>query len=147
MEPVVSVVTSPNNLTYGQKLWIAHQLIDEHRAPVEVAKSIGLSRKVVTKYALRVKSGSKLHMRDGRPATIDDSTLLEIVRRVKNYDHIDTEIIKKIIREEYQSYATKSNKMTMRKGKLAPKLLCWRTLMRYVKKVQELATEDTEVVL
>jgi hypothetical protein len=85
MDPIVSVVTSPDDLTYDQKLWIAHQLIHEHRAPVEAAKSIGLSRNVVTKYGpgLRVKSGSNLHMRDGRPAAIDDSTLLEIARRVK----------------------------------------------------------------
>ncbi len=139
MQPVVGVIDGPAALTMEQKLWLAHQQIDNKVAPVDLAKSHGLSRKVVRKYALRVKNGAKMYMRDGRPSVIDQSLLAKMVQRVVSSGVSTIENVKTIVREEYQNFALQNSITVITKGKSVPKLLCSRTLMRYVHKVRSMA--------
>jgi len=88
--------------------------------------------------------GVKLHMRDGRPSKIDDSLLVRMVQRVVLSGDLTIETIRTIIREEYQAFALQNNLTVVRKGKSVPMLLCARTLMRYVHKVQSLAYLEFE---
>lgn len=47
--------------------------------------------------------------------------------------------IKEAIRDEYRVFSTENNLTVVRRGKVVPRLLCSRTLNRYVQKIQELA--------
>jgi transposase len=144
MQAVDGIVGNPSLLTADQKLWLARQQIDGKVTPKQLAKSHGLGRKVIRKYAARVKVGAKLHTRDGRPSLIDDALLHRILQKVKAEGSLTTDTIKRVIRSEYHQYSVEHSVLVLRRGKMEPKLISSRSLMRYVGKLQKLVASNTE---
>ena len=94
--------SSPNaNLSLGQKLWLAREVITKKSTGAELSRNYSISRSVIAKYARLTKKGKVLREKAGRPSMFKDYVINKIKGIIEmNPFVISDEMIRTLVAQE-----------------------------------------------